>query len=136
VNNAFYARSTNTAEQRTESNISYVYGFFPNLTKQAVIDGSVKGNTGVVMINQNTGFGSNQYNSLTAGLSLGNGAGVALADADLGQFSQANQTFDFNSNRLGQISGSVIGNTGVTAVNQNNGNFNNQATMISFAGGR
>jgi hypothetical protein len=134
--NAYYARSVNSAEQRTERNFSFVFGIFPLVTKSAVMDGSVRQNTGVVMINQNAGFASNQYNSLTAALSLDTGAGVALADADLGQWNQNNQTFDFNSTRVGTISNSVVSNQGVTAVNQNTGNFNNQATIISFAGGR
>lgn len=136
VANAYIGRSVNTAEQRTEGNVSFVWGLLPNVTKAATISGSVNNNTGVTFINQNAGFGGNQYNSLTAGLSTVNGAVVALADADLGQWNQNNRTYDFNSIRTGTIADSVNRNTGVTAVNQNTGNFNNQATIISFAGGR
>jgi hypothetical protein len=134
VANAFFAEATASAEQRTEGNQSFVFGFFPTVTKSSLIANSVNNNTGVTMINQNAGFASNQYNNLTAAIGL-NGGTVALADADLGQWNQGNVTVDFNSTRSGTIVGSVTGNTGVTAVNQNNGNFNNQATMISFSGG-
>lgn len=136
VANAYIARSTNSAEQITNGNVSFVYGFFPTVTKSAAISTSVNTNTGVTFINQNAGYAGNQYNSLTGALSTGNGAAVALADADLGQWNQSNRTYDINSTRTATIAGSVNSNTGVTGVNQNTGNFNNQATIISFAGGR
>jgi len=135
VANAFFAEATASAEQRTENNVSFVFGNRDlSEYRNATITTSVNRNVGVTFINQNVGFASNQYNSLT--LAIGLSTTVALADADLGQWNQGNRTYDLQTTRSATISGSVQNNAGVTAINQNTGNFNNQATMISFAGGR
>jgi hypothetical protein len=123
------------AAQHTEGNQSRVRGVAPtSQTNSAVISSSVNNNTGVTMLNQNAGFASNQYNSLGVALAT-KGATVALSEADLGQWNSFNITIEGGSIRTATIVNSINNNTGVTAVNQNVGNFNNQATMINFAGG-
>lgn len=141
VANADFAEAYNAAAQHTENNQSFVFGFVvapatpgSPATKSALILDSILDNTGVVMVNQNAGVSSNQYNSLVLAFGV-NGAAVALAEADLGQWNINNFTFEVNSIRTSTISSSINNNTGITAVNQNSGNFNNQATMISIAGG-
>jgi hypothetical protein len=138
---AYFAEAQDAAEQRTENNSAFVTGFVvapadPSQapTMSAAISGSVNNNTGVVMLNQNAGVASNQYNSLTLAFGL-DGSTVALAEADLGQWNTGNHTFSVNAIRTATITGSINNNTGVTAVNQNAGNFNNQATKISVSGG-
>jgi hypothetical protein len=133
VQNAAFAEATNGNAQHITDNSAVVIGFFPFGTRAASIQGSVNDNTGVVMLNQNAGYASNQYNSATLALGL-NGAAVAMADADLGQWNQRNLSIDLSTVRLGTIADSINGNTGITMVNQNTGNYNNQATMISFSG--
>jgi hypothetical protein len=133
VQNAAFAEATNGNAQYIVGNTAVVIGFFPFGTRAASIQGSVNDNIGVVMLNQNAGYASNQYNSTTLAIGL-QGAAVAMADADLGQWNQRNTSIDLSTVRLGTIAGSINGNTGITLVNQNTGNYNNQATMISFSG--
>jgi hypothetical protein len=133
VQNAGFAESTNGAAQYITDNTATVIGFFPFGTRLSSIQGSVNDNAGVTLLNQNSGFASNQYNSVTLAIGI-QGVAVALADADLGQWNQRNTTIDLSTIRISQIVGSINGNTGITAVNQNSGNFNNQAFMLSFAG--
>jgi len=138
VQNSSFAEATNGNAQYITNNSAIVIGYFtgpllPSGTRLASIQGSVNNNTGIVELNQNAGYASNQYNSATIAVGL-QGNAVALADADLGQWNQFNTSIDLSTLRTGTIANSVNGNTGITAVNQNTGNFNNQATMISFAG--
>src|SRR5262249_51527925 len=87
VQNAGFAEATNGNAQYITNNSAIVIGFFPFGTRQSVINGSVNNNSGVTMLNQNSGFASNQYNSATLAVGI-QGAAVALADADLGQWNQ------------------------------------------------
>jgi hypothetical protein len=138
---ADFAEAYDAADQRTQNNQSFVTGFLSGqatptspATVSASITNSVKGNVGVTMLNQNAGVASNQYNSLTLAFGL-DGSSVALAEADLGQWNTNNFTFSVATIRSATISNSIDGNIGVTTVNQNVGNFNNQATKISVSGG-
>lgn len=139
VRNADFAEAYDAASQHIVNNEAFDFGFVvapatpdSELLVSARIENSVNNNTGVTMINQNAGPASNQYNALTLAVGI-EGAVVALAEADLGQFNTGNFTLSINSIRTASIENSVNGNTGVTAVNQNVGNFNNQATKISIA---
>lgn len=141
VGSADFAEAFDAVAQHTENNQAFVFGFLgegpapgQTPTKSAQIVGSVNDNTGVMFINQNAGVASNQYNSLTLAFGVA-GASIALAEAELGQWNINNHTFEINSIRSASITDSVNGNTGVTSVNQNVGNFNNQAFKLSVAGG-
>jgi hypothetical protein len=138
---AFFAEAQDVAEQRIENNRAFETGFLPAnataaspATFRASLVGSVNDNTGVTFLNQNAGVASNQYNSLTLAFGV-EGSNVALAEADLGQWNTGNLTISVNTIRVATIDNSVNNNIGVTAVNQNVGNFNNQATKISISGG-
>jgi hypothetical protein len=133
VQNAAFTEATNGNAQHIVNNDAITIGFFPSTTKNASITGSVNDNIGVTAINQNAGYASNQYNSTTLAVGI-NGAAVAMADADLGQWNTGNTSIDLSTVRTNTIANSINGNTGVTLVNQNSGNYNNQATMISFSG--
>lgn len=101
--------------------------------RTAKIINSVNGNRGITQVNQNAGNWSNQANALA--LALGDdGAILALSDAFLGQENTDNRVTAFTTVKTSIITGSVNSNTGVTSVNQNSGNMNNQGTTISFAG--
>ena len=89
-------------------------------------------NSGLTMVNQNTGAANNQNN--TVSLALGKDATVALAEADLGQFNSGNTLSEYCPDKSSTIAKSVNGNTGITTVNQTSGNMNNQATTISISG--
>jgi hypothetical protein len=134
VRNADFTESLIAVDQRVRLNSSILNGNGPACCdKQAWITDSVNLNTGVTMVNQNAGNANNQVNALD--LAIGSGAFVALSEADLGQWNQYNTTDERNaSTKVGYIINSVNGNRGVTAVNQSTGNFNNQGTVISFAG--
>ena len=126
--------ATSAAEQLNKKNGSdtTVPLDIGNLNKDGVIEDSINGNSGIIHVNQNTGDMNNQLNVTTA--AFGEGAVVALADSELGQFNTSNTVFDTNSQKRDLISGSVNGNTGIVNVNQSSGKFNNQATIVSFSG--
>jgi hypothetical protein len=84
--------------------------------ENAVIDGSINGNVGIVNVNQNAGNMNNQANSEALAVAI-NLAGVALSEAALGQV-------NINPD-----------NTGIINVNQNAGNMNNQSNGVSAAVG-
>ena len=99
--------------------------------RAASITGSVNGNTGIVGVNQNAGNMNNQINAVA--LAVGVNAAVALSEADLGQLNSSVEVNETNTTRAEDITGSVNGNTGITQVNQSNGNLNNQASVISIS---
>lgn len=92
---------------------------------------SYNANSGVIMGNQNVGNANNQHNVLS--LAVGDNAVVALSDAGLGQQSSGNVLRDINSLKTARMTDSMNGNTGIVAVNQTTGAFNNQSTVISVA---
>jgi len=102
-----------------------------DLDLEANIANSYNGNSGVVMGNQNVGNASNQHNVLS--LAVGDNALVALSDAGLGQENSGNSLRDVNTLKAATTTASMNGNSGIVAVNQNTGAFNNQATVISVA---
>ena len=97
----------------------------------ATIRNSYNGNSGVAMGNQNVGNANNQHNLLS--LAVGDNALVALSDAGLGQENSGNVLNDINTLKTASVNDSMNGNTGIVAVNQSTGAFNNQATVISVA---
>jgi hypothetical protein len=101
-----------------------------NLNRAARITGSVNGNEGIVGVNQNAGNMNNQHNAIA--LAVGFESQVALTETALGQVNAFNQAFEVETVKLGLISGSASGNSGIVSINQSTGNMNNQATMISF----
>jgi hypothetical protein len=110
------------------------------LFRDAIIERSVNDNIGVVHVNQAAGNNNNQLNELAIALGL-SGAGVALAEADLGQFNSGNTNWESDDgipspvgiNKLALINDSVNRNTGVIGVNQTAGNMANQANVVAFA---
>lgn len=103
-----------------------------NWNKQALINDSLNTNSGIIHVNQNTGDMNNQLN--VSSIAVGDGSVVAMADAELGQFNTGNTVFDQNTQKRDRIIGSVNDNSGIVNVNQSSGKFNNQATVVSFAG--
>jgi hypothetical protein len=107
--------------------------------REAAIDNSLNDNTGVVHVNQSPGNLNNQANALSIALSLD--AGVALSEADLGQFNTGNTVQETNVGagfaqsepKTARITASVNGNSGVIGVNQSSGNMANQANIVSVA---
>jgi hypothetical protein len=113
--------------------------------RDALITGSIDSNTGVVHVNQATGNNNNQANGLAIAVGLRPGGGVAIAEADLGQFNTYNTVLESNDagnpdspaqvgiNKSATITGSVNDNTGVIGVNQTVGNMANQANIVAIA---
>lgn len=95
---------------------------------------SIKGNTGIVNVNQSVGNTTNQHNVLAIAVAFN--AGVALSEADLGQVNSLVIASDFVVNRFSTINDSIKGNTGIVNVNQNAGALNNQANVLSIAATR
>jgi hypothetical protein len=149
---AFFAESQNTVEQQNNGNRVQQTGLLPTggptelgpALRRADIINSVNRNSGITQVNQNAGVATNQVNSVSLALSLGNGtaastSAVAMSEADLGQWNINNRLTPDNVGerdtvKINRIIDSVNGNGGITSVNQNSGNMNNQGTVISFAG--
>ena len=115
--------------------------------RNALITNAINNNTGVVQVNQSPGQMNNQSNVLALAFSLRPG-GVALAEADLGQFNQGNFVGESDGqqvsgkavvgdgigiNKSASITGSINGNIGIVGVNQSAGNMANQANIVSFS---
>ena len=115
--------------------------------RNALITNAINDNTGVVQVNQSPGQMNNQSNVLALAFSERPG-GVALAEADLGQFNQNNQSLESDGqqvsgtaiigdgvgvNKTASITGSINNNIGIVGVNQAAGNMANQANIVSFS---
>jgi hypothetical protein len=133
-----FAESQATAEQINNENDIKSFNI---LYRDALIFGSFNYNTGIIHANQAAGNMNNQLNVLTAAISLASGGGVALAEADLGQFNTGHDVIessdspnhDFGINKSSTIEGSFNNNTGVFGANQASGNMANQANVVSIA---
>jgi hypothetical protein len=99
--------------------------------KSASIVNSVISNTGITGVNQNVGNSSNQHNGVS--LAVGTGAIAAMSEAALGQLNSGNSVDEIGTVRTASLTASVLLNAGITTVNQNTGNFNNQSSMVSFS---
>jgi hypothetical protein len=138
VSGAFFAESAIEAEQyttgnRTISDGTATFNFdTSHATKAAFIAGSINLNVGITQVNQNAGAASNQLNAVDLG--IGANSAVALSEAALGQTNSGNHVDEVATVKVSSIAGSVIRNVGITMVNQNSGNMNNQGTTISIAG--
>jgi len=99
------------------------------LFREALIADSVNFNIGIAHVNQSPGNMNNQANAVSFALSQA--PGVALSEADLGQFNTGNVVTENNVLKTAQISGSVVGNTGMVGVNQSSGNMANQANIVA-----
>jgi len=104
--------------------------------RDALIEGSVLSNTGITNVNQSSGQMNNQANAISLGISLD--GGIALSEADLGQFigtidKQSPGSHEDYTAKTSQIVGSIGGNHGVTFVNQTSGNLGNQSNTLSLA---
>jgi len=138
VTQAFFTESMIEVEQYTVNNRTITDGTFTfngtlsHATKAAFINGSINENVGITQVNQNVGSASNQLNAID--LAVGANAAVALSEAALGQTNTGNHVDEIATVKVSSIVGSVNLNTGITMVNQNSGNMNQQGTVISFAG--
>jgi len=97
----------------------------------ADLTGSFNNLTGVFMGNQNAGNMNSQHNALSA--AVGDAAFTALADAGLDQVNGGNVTYDANTVKRDNITGSINANTGIVTFNQSVGSMNNQSTIINLA---
>ena len=108
--------------------------------RNALIDNSVNHNVGVSYVNQATGNNTNQLNELAVAFSERD-TGVAIAEADLGQFNTGNHVGEgatvasapIGINKNATVTASLNGNTGIFGVNQSVGNNGNQANIVSVA---
>lgn len=98
---------------------------------QAQINHSVNQNVGITQVNQDAGNMVNQANTLSVAVAKK----AFFADASV----SAQQVIDWSrvdvvySSSNATISGSISKNEGVTMVNQNSGNVNNQKNSVSLA---
>lgn len=109
--------------------------------REGGIDNSINLNTGVAFVNQAPGNMNNQANNLAMALSFPETVGVALAEADLGQYNAFNQVLETGDgflpavgiNKAARIGGSITGNAGIVGVNQAVGNMANQSNTMAVA---
>jgi hypothetical protein len=139
-----FAEANNSAAQYNFNNLVNVTGTRLNgegaaddtvgTIHAAQIDGSIRGNIGVVQVNQNAGVFNNQLNSLSLAFSF-DGTAVALAESALGQWNTGGQATDVNVSRTASITnGSVSFNQGVVMGNQAAGYMANQGGVVSISG--
>jgi len=121
------------------------------LFRDALITGSLNGNGGLIYANQSTGNNNNQLNELSLAFSE-RLQGVAIAEADLGQFNTINHVGESDAvhdpdgdgplgpvadgvgiHKSATISGSLLNDVGIFGVNQTVGNNGNQANIVSVA---
>lgn len=117
--------------------------------RDALITGSFNHDIGLVFANQSVGNNNNQLNVLSLAFS-DRPQGVAIAEADLGQFNTDNKVGESDGiqvdstgtavrvagigiNKSATIDGSLIGILGIFGVNQEAGNNGNQANIVSVA---
>jgi hypothetical protein len=110
--------------------------------RTGTIVNSVNSNNGLAFVNQATGNNDNQINELSVAFSE-RPSGVALAEADLGQFNTGNRVGEGDDgadpsapigiHKSDTISASMNDNVGVFGVNQSVGNNGNQANLVSVA---
>lgn len=113
----------------------------PNdIVLSAEIEASITDNLGITQVNQNAGNMNNQTNAVAVAAGIGvldcDTAGcypVALAESDLGQTTSWNNVVEVNSAKTALINDSVIGNAGITHVNQAVGNMSNQANVVTVS---
>jgi hypothetical protein len=134
-----FAEAQAHAEQiNLDNNVDTVNLIFRN----ADITDSFNDNTGVVGFNQSPGNMNNQVNLVSLAIAITD-TGVALSEADLGQFNIRNTVQESDSlgasdpnigiNKSAVMAGSLNGNTGIVGVNQSAGNMANQANVASLA---
>lgn len=137
-----FAEAQAGAEQVNQNSLDKATSLF---FKQGIIANALHTNSGILNANQAPGNMNNQANSIAMSVSFAPG-GVALSEADLGQFNLSNTVFESFSgaaganpnpldgiNKLASITGSISGNAGIVGVNQAVGNFANQANVVAFA---
>ena len=100
------------------------------LFRDAQIDNSLNGNTGIAQANESAGNINNQSNTVTLALALS--GGVALSEADLGQANADNSVHERDVNKSSTIDGSINDNAGMVQVSQTSGNFANQANVVAL----
>ncbi|RDD62665.1 hypothetical protein DRB17_05750 [Ferruginivarius sediminum] len=115
------------------------------LFRDARLIASGNGNSGVLFLNQSAGNMNNQVNELSLAVAFAD-EGVALSEADLGQWTTGNFVGESDGsvpggdpagdgiNKAATINGSLNGNAGVIGVNQSVGNLANQGNVFSLAG--
>jgi hypothetical protein len=109
--------------------------------RDALMTGSGNGNSGVLFLNQSAGNMNNQVNELSMAVAFDD-EGVALSEADLGQWTTGNRVGESANGEIegvgiaksARMSDSLNGNTGVLGVNQSAGNMANQGNVFSLAG--
>jgi hypothetical protein len=126
------AAATQSQTNNTIDTVNLIY-------RDAVINGSLNSNTGLVYANQSSGNMNNQLNTLSLAFSLAS-SGVALSEAALGQFNAGGRVGESTStnstvgiNKLSRITNSLNDNVGIFGVNQSSGNMANQANIVSVA---
>jgi hypothetical protein len=132
-----FAESQAHAEQQNHNNLAEAINL---IFRDANINSSFNRNTGVVGFNQSPGNMNNQVNLVSLAVALTD-TGVALSEADLGQFNINNVVMESDSglgaglgiHKSANIFNSLNDNTGVVGVNQSAGNMANQGNVVSMA---
>lgn len=145
--NASVQQNNGVTGSRELSNDPNIVDSINIVFRTALITKAINDNKGVVQVNQSPGQMNNQSNVLALAFSERPG-GVALAEADLGQFNQNNQSLESDGQQVvgnsvvgdgvgvhktASIAGSINTNTGIVGVNQGAGNMANQANIVSFS---
>ncbi|MFB3104270.1 MAG: hypothetical protein ACE1ZA_05010 [Pseudomonadales bacterium] len=126
--NTGFAESQAAGEQVMEANdIDSINILF----RDAVLSNSVNFNTGITQFNQSVANMMNQANAISLAISFV--SGVALSEADLGQFNLFNVHSEVDVIKTASAVASISFNNGITQGNQAGGTMGNQANVVSGA---
>jgi hypothetical protein len=130
-------QAVNPTEGPLDPNRLYVNDRF------STIDASILRNIGITGVNQDSGNANNQANAIA--IAVTDTEAVANSQADAEQVNQGNSVnargtlgdppLSTPPQKQDLLNASVLGNVGVTGVNQSVGNMNNQANAVAIAAG-
>ena len=95
---------------------------------------SIKGNTGIVGVNQASGALTNQGNVVAVAATTGKKA-FADAQAAVDQANALAVAVELLNVSADVMTGSIVGNAGIVGVNQTAGSLNNQANTVALSAG-
>jgi len=98
-----------------------------------VLENSLQGTRGIVQINQDSGFGSNQANMVILSIAAGATDPVAMASFHGHVEISGNAVTIANVTRANVIQNILDGSVGIAQINQNSGNLNTSVNAVAIA---
>ena len=141
---AVLAQSTDTLIEVTTAAGAFAQGLYNsairdnvfidiNSVRSTVLEDSLQGTHGIVQINQDSGFGSNQANMVIISVAANATNPVAMASFHGHVEISGNNVTIANVTRSNVIQNILAGSAGIAQINQNSGNLNTNINAIAVA---